>query len=87
MARPIKKNPADAVCLSIKCGRVYMTSQYLNIATKHSQPFKLYEERAQLSKETKRLFLYPLFSLYEDKKALKVIIVVSNIIILANAYQ
>lgn len=80
-----RKKPVDAVCL--KCGRVCMMSQYLTIATKHSQPFKLYEERAQLSKETKRLFLYPLFSLYEDKKALTVIIVVSNIIILANAYQ
>lgn len=28
---------------------------------KHSQPFKLYEERAQLSKETKRLFSLPTF--------------------------
>ena len=77
----------DVVCLGVKCCSVCMMSQYLNIATKHSQPFKQYEERAQLSKGTKRLFLYPLFSLYEDKKAVKVIIVVSNIIILVNAYQ
>lgn len=81
------KKHMDLVCLGVKCCSVCMMSQYLNIATKHSQPSKLYEERAQLSKETKRLFLYPLFSLYDDKKAVKVIIVVSNIIILANVYQ
>ena len=75
------------MCLSVKCCSVWAVSQYLKTATEHFQTFKLYEERAQLSKEAKRLFLYPLFSLYEDKRAVEVIIVLSNIIILANAYQ
>ena len=39
-----------------------------------------YEERAQLSKETKVSFFLLLFPLYEDKKAVKVTNVVSNII-------
>lgn len=87
MAHPIKKKTYGCVCLSVKCCRVWVMSQYLNMATKHFQTLKLYEQGVQLSKEAKRLFLHPLFSLYEDKKAVEVIIVVSNIIILANAYN